>query len=357
MSALLALFGRAGLQYEIVVMLAVAYAMWKISPTRLFTGTRVWLDDSFLIVGMILLQQRLFVGVGEMVSTITGGLILTAFAVVAATLPTSKASMLGRYKSVGRKFIPSLVLTWALYALVYKALVHWGWSSPLLTILLAAFALSPSVRKAPVHLFHSKRGFLLGLSGLLVVHAVVSSALALSTVGVHASPQWIFGIAGFLCLLAMPAYMWHKTFKVRSSHRHVPDWKPWQTALVSGLLVFPLFWPVARLAPGSNAIAVAAVLPSMSWLPFAVAAGVFLTFLVFGLYDTYIGKLLMVGPFLAGAYILGVYAYYAFITEFSIVVTMRSTLWSLPIHAMVFLVLGFFLVLGYFSFLYELWRD
>ncbi len=356
MAALL-LMPRSLAFFEGIVLLAAAYAVWRISPSVFLTGSRSGLDDAVLALGLMLLHQRFVAGLPGDLAGLLGALILFGFGlVVVATLKVKRESLLARFRNRAKwqQYVRACAFTWILSVMIFRAVVTWLWEQPLFGF----FVLLPLFFRPGVAggLFYRRKGVPLGLAGLLVLHSVGGTLAAATRIGFHPSLQWLFGIVGFGLLLALPPYMWYTTLRIRKGHVRFPDWPPWRSALVSALVVFPLFWPVVKLSPGLEGVSVVPVLPSQSLLPFLVAltAGFFV--LGVGLFSPHLRRLVMLGPFLAGAYFLGLYAYTAFVSEFGMLTRFASLL-SLPVAILTFVAMTFSLVLGYFSFLYELWRD
>jgi hypothetical protein len=93
-----------------------------------------------------------------------------------------------------------------------------------------------------------------------------------------------------------------------------------------------------------------------------VAALVFLVVLILGR-NIYFQKLAMLGPFGIATVFFGVYIYYYFASSFTYYSTVLISLLAagsfalVPVLLVIFAFTILFFVTGFFSFLYEVWRD
>jgi len=358
---LLAFFSSyVGLWYDVAVLVGLSYGVWRVSPTLFLTGKRVKLDDLIVVIGFILLAQQLFRGQYEHVSLLIGALAVLAFAfVVGAFHPIRKNGILFQFsKKRWLGVIYAFVCTWGVYVLVYLPLVTWLYVAPWLAVLFGVLLqLIDRMRRPKSSLFHTRKSILLGVSGLLVLHFSVDVLIGLQRVFSWLVLSWksVLSLLGMFVLFSLPGYMWYTTYSVRKSHTHLPDWPVGVSSLAMALIVFTIFQPVFVLRAGLHSVTFA---PTSVWSPYALyaAVGVFLVLFVIGTQHDFLRRVLMMGPFVAGMIFLGMYVFYAFVTEFGIVTSQLNVV-LLPVMTLVFVTMVFFLVLGYLGFLYELWRD
>jgi hypothetical protein len=259
------------------------------------------------------------------------------------------------------------------------------------------------------HLFMAQRTILLGISGFLVLHLITDIgnfiapslfgwyttlyqtqapgshdtvvSMVMSSLGTSTSQNaliiaaYVLSIAGILLLLALPAIIWCKIFKMRTSEgQHLPDWSKWQIGLSLAAVTVYFLVPVftfSSLGGGdligvnitSNPIAAADVPRVMMAL--GIGFGIFVLCVVLGMINDYVRRVLMLGPFGVTIVFFAIYIYHYFSSSFVyfsqlLVEILREGIASYAVLPMLFAIFGFtvfFFIAGFFSFLYEIWRD
>jgi hypothetical protein len=201
---------------------------------------------------------------------------------------------------------------------------------------------------------------LLGVSGLLVLYIASHSGMIVTTLEntvyttVLGSIASLLSLLGVLMLIYTACFIWYKIFKLRTtkSHKHIPDWKGWHIGLVLGCITAYLIMPTISLAeirflPMEQGKEIVVIL---------AAAIMFLSCLIIAEVNDYGRKLLMVLPFGAAAVFCGVFVYYAFVASFVYYVQFFTIVAVVPV-LLLFLTTSTFLITGYLSFLYEIWRE
>jgi hypothetical protein len=260
--------------------------------------------------------------------------------------------------------------------------------------------------KRVLHLFMDSKTILLGISGFLVLHLLtdVGNFIApaiffwYKTLYVQSLPgdhtalltmisssltgnvlqdiliilAYIASTLGIIFLLVLPAVIWYKIFKIRESHEHLPDWKGWHVGLVLSCIVVYILLPVFKFTTIGGGELVGVNLTSSALdagrlgnlhMVLGIAAGVFLVCTIIGGMHDYGRRVLMLGPFLAAAIFFGIYVYYYFISAFVyyaslLVRLLQEGMFSVIIPVLIiFAFTILFFVTGFFSFLYEIWRD
>jgi hypothetical protein len=183
---------------------------------------------------------------------------------------------------------------------------------------------------------------------------------------------YIASTLGIIFLLVLPAVIWYKIFKIRESHEHLPDWKGWHVGLVLSCIVVYILLPVFKFTTIGGGELVGVNLTSSALdagrlgnlhMVLGIAAGVFLVCTIIGGMHDYGRRVLMLGPFLAAAIFFGIYVYYYFISAFVyyaslLVRLLQEGMFSVIIPVLIiFAFTILFFVTGFFSFLYEIWRD
>jgi hypothetical protein len=256
-----------------------------------------------------------------------------------------------------------------------------------------------------IHLFMESRTILLGISGFLVLHLLtdVGNYVAPSifgwydtiyvknTAGSHEPlfalisasltadmaqnaviiAAYVLSTIGMIVLLSLPAVIWYKLFKLRStgSHEHLPDWKGWHVGMVMALIAIYIITPVFDFTSLRDADIVGVNLTTQAIdtgkalfaLGFGVA--VLLGCMLISAVHDYGRRMLMILPFGAAVVFFGIYVYYYFSSSFLYYVTFLVTLIQrgeflfVPIIFLLFMFTIVFFITGFLSFLYEIWRD
>jgi hypothetical protein len=260
--------------------------------------------------------------------------------------------------------------------------------------------------KRVLHLFMDSHTILLGISGFLVLHlltdvgnfiapAVFSwykTLYVMNAAGDH-TPLitmisasltgnlmqdvlivlvYIFSTLGLVFLLTLPAVIWYKIFKIRESHAHLPDWNGGVVGFILACIAIYLILPVFKFNTitggelvGVNVTSFALASARMGNISMAlgVGLGIFLLCAIIGRLHDYGRKVLMLGPFLAAAIFFGIYVYHYFASAFVyyaslLVRLLQAGMFSVIIPVLIiFAFTILFFVTGFFSFLYEIWRD
>ncbi len=258
-------------------------------------------------------------------------------------------------------------------------------------------------------LFTRKKTVLLGLSGLLVLHLLVDigiflipyvtslhdalyfghlgaghehlpALIAQSWTGTPATDAATIGVyalntLGILALLALPAYIWYKTFRLRtrSEHEreedHYPSLPGWLVALALAGITAYLVTPAFRLTQITSSVLIGAdlrTLPVQGTLPSLVPPLIVFVLVLALSLEPHAKKWLMALLLVTSITFFGVYIYNFFmatvgyyIQEGVRVFTSGSPpLMAVGIVLVLFLVLNLlFYIFGFGSYLYESVRD
>ena len=214
--------------------------------------------------------------------------------------------------------------------------------------------------------------------GQTLIYTMAAGSFSGSLAGdIAVIAAYALSVLGLFLLLLLPGIIWYKLFKLRStgSREHIPDWRGWQVGLVLACILTYALLPVYRVvslrvsdAIGVNLIAAPITAERALGIPFvlSLALGVFALCVIVGMVHDLARRVLMLGPFLAAVVFFGVYVYNYFTSAFvyyaqSLVALIRTgeTMFYAVVPTM-FILFGLtilFFVTGFFSFLYEIWRD
>jgi len=258
-----------------------------------------------------------------------------------------------------------------------------------------------------IKLFLSSSTILLGISGFLILHLLTDignflvpaimpwfKTIYVNELGVGHEPLYVMilatsgtiaqrlmtgvvymmSVAGLLLLLLIPGIIWYKTFKIRSTkdHTHLPDWKGWQIGIVMACIVVYLIIPVLRVKTITEGTLVGVDLMSapitpermpLTLLALICAATMLLGCAIIGMLHNYARRVLMLLPFCTAMIFFGYYIFKYFTSSFVYYASILRHLLQNGEYAVVpviFLLFGLtvlFFVTGFFSFIYEIWRD
>jgi len=369
----------------------------------------------------------------QMATVVLGMLILMCVSIYTAyRIPVKKPSILSAVKEEGEpnpmRAVWLFLLLVGFFVMVFNLLFEWMSitdDTVLLIIVILIMLFTMLVRSnfrtdeflerlgnlgeefytRVLHLFTESKTLLLGVSGFLVLHLLtdVGNFLAPAIAGYqtiyaqqlegsHASlyamitgsigngplpdaltiTAYALSTAGIIILLTMPAIIWYKLFKLRTtgSHDHIPDWKPWHIGIVLACVLAYLLVPVFSISAihdgefvGVNSTSTPIAQHLAVTTPLCLALGIFILCVALGHLHDYARRVLMLGPFGIAIAFFGVYVYQFFTSSFvyyaqSLVLLLRNGQYILmPFMFTLFALTIVFYVTGFFSFLYEIWRD
>jgi len=356
------------------LVLLTLITVWTIalSPSSLFSGKHHELTDILVGMGFLVIASH--------------GPVSLSFSIMLGVGLLFVASITSVYKSITfGKWLMAFVFYLGMYAAFFQTLlvmIEFLTADALIFLLILGLLFLVGIGSYMGHksaaklftkilheleafknLFHSTRHFPLGLAGLLVLlYTTIMAQSILSWLNrLHA--QQLVSFAGVVCLAILPAYVWIKLFAIRTKKKHsLPNWHVASISIISGVIVSALFFPIATFANGH--LVLRDVQPGVSaMLSIVFGLAVFLIWAVLGHLDTFLRKILMVGPIFASVVFFGMYVYDAFLTMFltygnMILLTAFVGRYVMLIpFLLLFFVNAFFLAAGFISFLYETWRD
>jgi hypothetical protein len=375
--------------------LGVAAALCILSPTMSLTGSRRFGVDiamvlAFAVLGLSGMADAIrlqLTATQEGIALISAAIILILVSFSLSSVEMHKHSIIAALRiHRGRPFWIFLMLLGI--SVVFTLLLLVLRSIPLLIIcalLIIALAHkrfragAGGIARHLLQLFLNARTVLLGISGLLIlsllVHAgspvigllpaalrqVIRGADALLIAG------YLLSAAGAILLLLLPAYIWYKILKLRTtgSYEHLPDWRGWQVGLAAAAMAAHFLLPLFSIEPSSGTTAGLRAVPHAIASPgvaLATAAAIFLCCAALGMHG-YARKVIMLAPILASLVFFGacIYAYFisSFIHYLQLIILLADAgaYLALPVAVLLFLITAVFFITGFLSFLYEIWRD
>lgn len=370
----------------------------------------------------------------QKVSLILGVGILLAVSIYAAyRIPIRKRSVLGVLKEEGnptpvRVFWVFIILM-GFFVMVFNLLFEWMTitnDAPLIAVAVVVLGamfffsnihlgfdemietlgnIGDDLYGKVLHLFMDSKTILLGISGFLVLHLLTDvgnyvapsifgwyETIYVRTTGGSHEPlyslisasmtadmvqnaltvaAYVLSTVGIILLLSLPAVIWYKIFRIRStgSHEHLPDWKGWQVGLILGCITVFLIAPVFSFSALREAEIIGVNLTtqpldvSRAGVALAAAGAVFLACALIGAAHDYARRVLMLGPLIGAAVFFGIYVFHYFTSSFIYYATQLVELgkagefWILPVLFVMFSLTIVFFITGFLSFLYEIWRD
>jgi hypothetical protein len=362
--------------------LCVSFALFLLSPTFLLAGARHAGIDLIIVPAFLLLNANYF----TILTPLESGLGLLCAGLLLFIACVVQAQYHIRHGVVFRGHRFWLFIALVLFSIIFTLALRLMTSLLLVifALLLAILLLNKQTRRAMrkfcldvAQLFSKSRTALLGATGFVILYVIIATAPGLEGAlpllwnailanDILAFTSRLLGVCGLLLFMILPAYLWIMLVRTRARHHERLDWRGWQIGLVTAAMISSCLFSlsVSAIADGTTVglriTQVSPLLPPLTMLIVAIAT--FFCCVLISIYE-YARRALMIAPILLSLVFFGICIYNSFISSFlfslheAAVQLSEHAYVGLPVILLLCVVTTVFLITGFLSFLYEVWRD